>query len=229
MNMLKVIASVFVAVLALFFSQLSYAGNDGKIYIGGTLGQVKALKYCVGVRDPITCDDTNQVLGVFVGLQSNRYFGIEIGYVDFGKFEIHGNGTALGIFCYTCTGTYTYSDTIRIKGFRFASIGSIPVGKDFFVLGKLGFLHWSANEESIVTGSGFPPGIIDLYPTTGSPGERPFISYSKKDSGNTPLLGVGLKYEINEQFALRFDAEMALRAYSKYDYRIYNSSIIYKF
>ena len=96
-------------------------------------------------------------------------------------------------------------------------------------MGKLGFLHWSANEESIVNGTGFPVGTYSIYPTNGYPGERSFASYNKTDSGNAPLLGVGLKYEISEQFAVRFDVEMAIRAYSKYDYSIYNSSLIYKF
>jgi hypothetical protein len=237
MNNIKVFISVVIATSAIFFSQQTYASDDEVFYIGGGIGQSEASGYCSGVSSPFTCKSTNTLSRAIVGFQSNRWFGIELNYIDLGKFSMNGSGTAGGMVCNpVCsfpTGTYAYTEIIKSKGFQFASVGSVPLGKGLFLLGKLGMMHWTVSGSTLLSVAGFPAGTVNFYPTNGAIGLHGFVSNNASDSGNSPVLGFGLKYEIGEQFAVRGEFEVAPKigsaATGKYDYKIYSTSLIYKF
>ncbi len=220
--------SVFIAVLFFSFCQQAFAIERDAFYVGGGFGQATAATFCSSVSSTYSCNDSSRSQSAFFGFQTNRYFAVELGYLDLGKVEILGSGPATDCNpnCSTINATYTYSDTFSAKGFRFTTIGSVPLRRGLFFSGKLGLLHWTAKEQSIYNTT-----IPGAYPTNGYPG-HPLSTVNHTETGNAPLLGLGLKYEIGEQLTARFEFEMTPRihgTYSVYDYSIYSANLFYKF
>jgi OmpA-OmpF porin, OOP family len=237
MNKIKVFVSAAIATSAILLNQQTFASDDESFYIGGGIGQVEATSFCSDVTSPFTCEGTDTALMAIVGFQSSRFFAVELGYADFGKFEMSGNGTATGTVCNpVCSftsGTYSYTDTLKSKGIKFAGIVSVPLGKRLSLLGKFGLLHWTANGNSTLTTAGFPPGAFNIYPATGSFGGHAFGNNIASESGDSPMYGFGLKYEINEQLAARGEFEIAHQigttVTGQYNYMVYSASLLYKF
>jgi OOP family OmpA-OmpF porin len=222
----------FIAVFSFSFSQHAFAIDRDVFYVGGGLGQANATNFCGSVSSTYSCNSSSQSRSAFIGFQTNRYFAIELGYLDLGKMEIQGSGLASDCNpnCSNINGAYTYSDTFSAKGVRFSTIGSVPLGRGLFISGKLGLLHWTATEQSTLN-STFPSNT-HVYPVNGWPMGHPFSSMNHTETGNAPVVGLGLKYEIGEQLAARFEFEMTPHiqgTYTKYDYSIYSASLLYKF
>lgn len=221
-----------IAVLPFSFCQHAFALDRDVFYVGGGLGQATATNFCSSISSSFSCDSSSQSQSAFIGFQTNRYFAIELGYLDLGKSTIQGSGPATDCnpTCSTVNGAYTYSDTFSTKGFRFSTIGSVPLGRGLFISGKLGLLHWTAKEQSTYNTT-FPPNT-NASPINGYPGGHPLFSSNHTETGNAPIVGLGLKYEIGEQLAARFEFEMTSQihgTYTKYDYSIYSASLLYKF
>lgn len=229
MKIFVTVGSVFIAVLSFGCCQHAFAIDRDVFYAGGGFGQATASSFCSSVSSTYSCDNSSPSQSVFIGFQTNRYFAIELGYLDLGKMEIHGGGPATDCNpnCSTVNSSYTYSDSFSTKGFRFTTIGSVPLGRGLFFSGKLGLLRWTAKEQST-----FNTTLPGAYPTNGYPAGHPLSSVNHTETGNAPLLGLGLKYEIGEQLTARFEFEMTPHiqaTYSKYDYSVYSASILFKF
>lgn len=105
---------------------------------------------------------------------------VEIGY-DFNK----NFGVELG---YTSFGTLFDSndDSLSVKqksnAITISAIGTLPVNDWFGVYGRFGFARYDTNNS----------GVIEGVPI-------------KDENGNTSYWGAGVKFSLNEQFALRFE------------------------
>ncbi|MGO1540161.1 MAG: outer membrane beta-barrel protein [Luteimonas sp.] len=67
-------------------------------------------------------DDDDTAFSAFGGYQFNRYFGLEVGYADFGKLESRGDGERLDASAayFTAVGTLPFTD--RFSGYARAGI-----------------------------------------------------------------------------------------------------------
>jgi OmpA-OmpF porin, OOP family len=99
--------------------------QEGRSYLGGGLGQSKFKEWC----DPTlaACDDLDSAWKLFGGYRFNRYFAVEASYVDWGKV------TATG-----ATGARAAADQ---HSYGIAALGSLQIGPQFSVFGKLGLLR----------------------------------------------------------------------------------------
>lgn len=86
--------------------------QDGKLYVGGFLGQ-GSVNFCGQAPAGVTCDDKALAWKAFVGAQVNEYVALEVGYGRTGELSASGPGgslsvkatavEAVGIFSYPVT------------------------------------------------------------------------------------------------------------------------------
>lgn len=98
------------------------------------------------------------------GFSVDKNFGVEVGYVNFGKVDIADAVTAV---------------SIKNQSFYLAGVGTLALTDAFSVYGKLG-----------ATSNRFEGSIAS-----------PTVTGSVRETKTRPLLGVGLAYNFNKDFA----------------------------
>ena len=102
------------------FSAIPYATNG---YVGLNIGQPDWSIPCSG--GGFSCSESSTSYNIYTGGMFNPYFGAELGYVDFGKFERGGGRT-------------------RAAGVNLSLVGHLPLG-GFDLYAKLGALYGRTN------------------------------------------------------------------------------------
>ncbi len=117
-------------------------------------------------------------------MQFNKNWGVEFGYADLGTSE--GSGTVSGLFIPTSPASFD----VDAMGVYAAGTGAVPFGQSqrFALFGKLGVLAWDVDLDVKING------VLD-------PDE------SGSDTGISPLLGFGLKYDFTERVGIRGEWE----------------------
>jgi OOP family OmpA-OmpF porin len=112
-----------------FFSLAAFAQESGA-YLGGALGQAKFKEWCsVAPGDVLlACEDTDTGWKLLGGYRFNRYAAIEATYINWGK----ATGTL---------GGPTRDISAEQTSMGIAAVGSLELGPQFSVFGKLGFLQ----------------------------------------------------------------------------------------
>lgn len=144
-----------------------------------------------------------------VGLQLNRYFAAEIGYVNVGKFDATATGTEGGI---PLTETAHY----KIKGYQAALVGSWPISKQFDVLGRIGLFRWDLH-----------------FSSTGIEGGVPF-SRDESATGTDLTYGLGVRYNFTPSVGAslewqRFNKVGDQTKTGQSDIDMYSLNLIYRF
>ena len=126
--------------------------NEGW-YAGVSVGSADQKDACTGLGGigfVGSCDDTDTGWKIFGGLQFNKNWGVEFGFVDLG--ESTANGTVFGA---------PATAKAEIDGFTVFGTGTVPLGEaqKFALFGKLGLLAWSIDTSATV--GGFPATISD--------------------------------------------------------------------
>ena len=116
---------------------------------------------------------------IFGGYQFNRYFALEAGYFDLGKFSFHATTVPAG----------NLDGSLKLKGGNLDAVGLLPITGNFSVFGRVGATY--ANTSDSFSGSG---AVRALDP---GPSKRGF-NYK---------LGVGLQYQITQALAMRGEVE----------------------
>src|SRR5688572_29558516 len=106
------------------FSLAALAQESGP-YLGAALGQSKFKEWC----DPTlaACDDKDSTWKLFGGYRFNRYFAVEGSYVDWGE-----------VTATAASGARVAADQ---HSYGIAAVGSLQIGPQFTVFGKLGLLR----------------------------------------------------------------------------------------
>lgn len=125
--------------------------------------------------------DDNRDLGykIFGGYRINKYFALEGGYFDLGKFSFIANTVPVG----------TLNGTIKVRGVNLDLVGMVPFTERFSAFGRVGANY--AEAKDTFTGSGFV-GVL-----------RP---RAEKRESNYKF-GGGLQYAINESLGVRAEVE----------------------
>ena len=188
---MKVIrASVTLGLVALTAVAAPFAmADDSGLYVGGNIGQSRATIDEERITNSLTgagftttgFEDDNRDLGykLFGGYQFNKYFALEAGYFDLGKFDFTATGLPPG----------TLSGNIKIKGVNLDAVGILPITEKFSAFGRVG-ANYAKVEDSFV-GSG---SLTALNPNP-----------TKRDTNYK--LGLGLQYAFNDALAMRVEAE----------------------
>jgi OOP family OmpA-OmpF porin len=154
-------------------------------YAGATLGQSRAaidvdrigssLTANGATLTSMTTDERDRGYSLFVGKQLNRYFAVEAGYYDLGKFTVAA----------TTSGNGTFGGEARFKGGNVDLVAQYPFTERFSVLARGGVqytstrTHFSGNRLAGVTNP----------------------DASEKKAGGK--FGVGLEYKLSEALAMR--------------------------
>ena len=116
---------------------------------------------------------------LYAGYQFNRYWALEGGYFDLGKFGYTANTVPLG----------SLTGDIRLKGLNLDLVGTLPLSDRFSLLGRVGANYADANDTFTSTGA---VRVTNPNPT-------------KRDTNYK--FGLGVQYAFNDALALRVEAE----------------------
>jgi OOP family OmpA-OmpF porin len=158
-------------------------------YVGGSLGQSHATIDQQRIKRSLTANgaslnsfgtDERDLGGkLFFGKQLNKYFAVEAGYFDLGKFS----------FAATTSGNGTFGGEAGFRGANLDLVGQLPLSQRLSLLGRVGAQYartrtsFSGNRLAAVT--------------------HPNASENKFG----PKLGLGLEYKLSEALALRGEVE----------------------
>jgi OOP family OmpA-OmpF porin len=128
------------AALLLALGTSSAVAQESAWFVGAGVGQSKIKDFCDGFVG--ACDDSDTSWKIFGGYQWNRYFGVEAAYVDFGKGT--ANGSLLGVS--------VAGFSAKAWGLSAQAVGTLPIGDQFGLFGKLGLAYSKADLSGTVAG-----------------------------------------------------------------------------
>jgi OOP family OmpA-OmpF porin len=165
------------------------AADDSNWYVGGNVGQSRARIEDTRVVDGLldagidttALKDDNRHFGfkAFGGYQFNRYFALEAGYFDLGKFGYTANTVPLaGI-----------TGLSKIKGGDFDAVGMLPLTERFSVFARVGYDYVYAQDRFVGYGA-----VVAQVP-------------DRSEHSSNYKFGAGLQFAVNKYVGLRAEAE----------------------
>jgi|SRR4051812_26826614 opacity protein-like surface antigen len=162
----------------------SVAPNTG-FYLGASLGKsharFKTSDFSSG--DPTISESANTTdtgYKAFVGWAFSRYIATELSYTSIGRYS----------YSYTAPGFGTSKVHYDANAVALSALGTIPIGRDFSALLRLGV---SANKA-------------ERSELTGAFGTAPPVGATQKTRAS-PMGGIGLQYDLASNAALRLEFE----------------------
>jgi OmpA-OmpF porin, OOP family len=140
-------------------------GGRGGLYVGGTVGQSEFKDGCADLPSGASCDEKDTAWRLLAGYQLNRWLAAEVGYHDLGKID----GSALGV-----------NAGVEAKALELVGVGTLPIGSQFGLYGKLGGYRGETKLSSNVGVSG-------------------------KDTNNGLTFGAGLQWDALRNVGLRLE------------------------
>lgn len=153
--------------------------NSKGAYVGFSAGQARSSfdsNPTLAGGLPINYSNSSGIWKAFVGYQFNPTVGAEVTYAKLGDYTVNVN----------VGGTNLYTQT-RINSWGGALVGTLPLGKGFSLLGRVG--------ANYVRQSRGDCNICASQPSWSS------------DNVWSPSLGVGAKYDFNPSVSVRAEAE----------------------
>ena len=192
MNLKRASGTLALAVIAAIASPLASAQdrdwNTGW-YLGGNVGESRAKIAEARIRNGLlgsgfttsSVSDDHRDIGykLFGGYQMNRYFALEAGYFDLGKFSFNATTVPAG----------TLNGSLKLRGANFDLVGTLPISDGFSAFARVGANY--AEVKDSFSGSG---AVLVRNPNP------------KKDETNVKY-GVGLQYAFNDALAMRAEVE----------------------
>lgn len=157
------------------------AAGDSPWYLQGKLGQASVQTDFDAADLGFTFDSTESASTVEVGYSLHRFFDVQAGYRDLGRFDGIPTPCPDGQACPLILTIPVQAD---VSALSLAAVPRWPVNERFSVFGKLGVLDWDA----------------DLSPTFSGP---TFESFSGRDL----LAGVGAQYVFPKGFGVLLEYE----------------------
>lgn len=188
MRFVKASGMLGLVALAVIASPSAMAQDSGW-YAGLNVGQSKAKIDDAKITSSllgagftgVSISDSNTHLGykIFAGYEFNRYFALEGGYFDLGKFGFSATTVPAG----------SLTGSARFKGLNFDAVLSLPLTEKFSVFGRAGLAYAEAKDSFSGTG-----GVNVLNP---NPSKR---------AANFKY-GAGVQYDFTKSFGMRAEAE----------------------
>lgn len=124
-------------------------------------------------------DESGGTYKLFGGYQFNRWFALEGGYFDLGKFGFDARTTPAG----------TLKGQLKARGFNLDLVGTLPISEHFSAIARIGAQYARTRDD--FSGSG-AVSVADRHPSKSAGGYK---------------LGAGLQYELSRSFLVRLEAE----------------------
>src|ERR1700734_3390540 len=201
------------AALVLTMSPSVFA-DDAGWYTGFNAGQSRAkiddTRIADGLLDDgftttsISNDDLHFGFKAFGGYAFNRYFALESGYFNLGKFGFGADTVPPG----------SLRGDIKLQGANFDAVGSVPLGDKFSFFARAGVNYADAKDSFAGTGS---VAVID-------PSPRRWAANYK--------VGLGAEYDFTRSIGMRIEAERYRiddAVGNKGDIDLYTAGLVFKF
>ena len=193
MNFKRASGTLGFAVIAAITSPFAMAqeapGWDHGWYIGGNVGESRAKIDEARIRSNLlgsgfttssfNKDERDIGYKLFAGYQLNRYFALEGGYFDLGKFSFTDNTQPLGAL----------NGRLKLRGGNIDLVGMLPITENFSAFARVGANY--AEVKDNFSGSG-AVNVVNPSP-------------SKK--ATNVKYGLGLQYAFNYNWAMRGEVE----------------------
>lgn len=135
----------------------------------------------------VSADDTDKGYKVTLGWKLDRYWALELGRTNFGKFSHTYDGGAAG----------SVVQSYKVSGWWGGVLAILPIGNHFSLFGRLGQFKSDTSTET-VTASGT---LVDTLRVSGVPVD------SGAKSKKSTILGVGAQIDFPGHIGLRIEAE----------------------
>lgn len=188
-RVIKTVGTLGVMGCAVFACPLLVAADSGWL-AGASLGQSSAkmddariIAQLQGAGLSATnfiTDDSDFAFKIFGGYKFNKYFALESGYFDLGRFDFNATTSPAG----------TYSGKIKLRGLNFDAVGFLPFTEKLSGLGRIGFNYAQARDNFGSSGA-------VATPADASPSNRD-LNYK---------MGLGLQYDFTKSVAMRGEWE----------------------
>lgn len=190
--------------LAVMASTLALA-DDAGWYTGANIGRTKAtiddarissnLLGAGATAVSIVDEDRDHGFKVYGGYQFNRYFALEGGYFDLGRFAFTANTTPAG----------TLSGNINLRGLNLDLVGTLPITEKFSAFGRIGANYAQASDS--FSGSGAVR-IFNAEPSTRETNLKVGFGLQYAFTDALALRGELERYRINDAVGNRGDVDM---------------------
>jgi OOP family OmpA-OmpF porin len=194
MSKKRLLALSAAMLLAMPFAASAQQAVTG-FYVGGAFGQGEAGNWCDTSGAPAgvglsSCDDKDSAWKAFAGYRFSRHFAAEATYINFGEYS--GTVTA---------GAASATVNADATGWGVAALGIVPLGNNFELFGKLGFMR--GESEATVTVGAFSGtvgdkgtelhyGVGGIYNFTRNLGVR--VEWENVNDADLSVLSIGLQY-----------------------------------
>jgi OOP family OmpA-OmpF porin len=202
--------------MALAFAAMvaSAQAPDKGFYLGASLGQSQikfddaSLRIGGATSSSISKNETDTAWKIFAGYRFFKYFAVEGGYTDLGKFSATTTVTA------PAAGSATIN--FKSKGPHLEGVGILPLG-NFSLFGKAGVML------TITQSSGTASGAVTFR---GNPNNTTNEANFKA--------GIGAGYDFTRNFGMRVEAEQVFGVGDKDktgegDIRLFTAGLLYRF
>jgi OmpA-OmpF porin, OOP family len=167
------------------FAVADDSGWYGGFNIGSSQAKIDDVRIIGGLQGrgltttSIADDDRDFGYKLFGGYQFIKYFALEGGYFDLGRFGFKATTVPAG----------TLSGNIKLKGLNLDAVGILPLTEKFSAFGRVGVQYARAEDSFAGTGA---VSVANPNPT--------------KREANYKF-GVGLQYAFTESLGMRIEAE----------------------
>lgn len=190
------------------------AADDSAWYVGGNVGKSKASIDNERITSSLLSEgfsttslsdeDSSTGFKLFGGYRFNRFFAMEGGYFDLGKFGFTANTLPLG----------TLTGKIKVNGVNLDLVAMMPLAERFSAFARAGVIY--AEAKDTFTGSG-SVAVFNPNPS--------------KRAANYKY-GVGLGFDFTRAFGMRVEAERHRiddAVGNKGDIDLYSVGLVYRF
>jgi OOP family OmpA-OmpF porin len=179
----SILGAVILAGGSLVF-HAAHAQQTG-FYLGASLGQSTFKEFCAGGPTVLTCDDKEMAWKLFGGYRFNPYVAVEATYVDWGEVS----------------GTVTPGPRVvplSQTAIGIGVVGSIPLGPQFSVFGKVARL-WTEQETPASLSGNFKRDEKEYQRGLGgrfafAPNWAARAEWERANNTKVEMLSIGLEY-----------------------------------
>ena len=185
----KTFGLVALTAVATSFAAPYAMADQSPWYVGGSVGQANSkfdnaqiTKSVLGsafTANAINGDDTDTGFKLFAGYHLNKYFALEGGYFDLGRYGFTANTTPLG----------TLNGNVKVRGLNMDLVGTLPITDKFSAIARVGVTRAKTSDSFIGTGAVFVPN------------QNPSIHDTNYKAG------LGLQYAFSDALMVRTEIE----------------------
>ena len=139
---MKITTNMLLATLLLSTAAIAAEASESQIYGALDVTQANTKDTCSSLPSTISCSTSTTAYRLGLGLQFNRFLGLEASYLFPAKLTAQGTYLSVPV-----------AGEVSVSGYQLSFMGALPITNHFFLLGKAGYASTDASES--ISGSGY--------------------------------------------------------------------------